>query len=134
MFFCHRFLMDFDKKWSQNIFEHFSSKVMQKDSLLAQFSTLSAPFFMKSLFFWYPSPRITCRLPFASLTKEHFRLHPDLPRPGAGILPQATEIRSGPWAPEACWDSRTALRTTFALHLHLAPHLLLFRQPVLFFF
>ena len=41
---------------------------------------------------WHPSSRITCRLPFAPQPNANFGMHPDFPRPGAGILPQAIEI------------------------------------------
>ena len=81
--------------------------------ILAPFST-SGRHFGKNSIFGHPISRKTCKLPLATPTKANFRMHPDFPRPGAGILPQATEIRSGLGAPrpKACWDSETASRTT----------------------
>ena len=56
-----------------------------------------------------------------------FQMHPTSPRPGAGILPQATEIRSGPGV-HPPRRGRVGLRKhsshiTFALHLRTSPFL-----------
>ena len=99
-------------------------------TLWAPFWSLWAPFWLnfqrlgailvKNQFVGHPISRKTCKLPLATPTKANFRMHPDFPRPGAGILPQATEIRSGPGAPrpKACWGwettcSNTTLQVTF---------------------
>ena len=56
-----------------------------------------------------------------------FRMHQLSPRPGAGILPQATEIRSGPGVHPPrrgrVGIRKLALHTTFALHLRTSPFL-----------
>ena len=75
-------------------------------SLFAPFWSLFAPcwsllstILVKNHVFGHQSSRITCRLPCAPPTGVNFRVQTDNPRPGAGILPQAIEIRSGPEAP-----------------------------------
>ena len=56
-----------------------------------------------------------------------FQMHPTSPRPGAGILPQATEIRSGPGVHPPRRGRvglrKLALHITFALHLRTSPFL-----------
>ena len=56
-----------------------------------------------------------------------FQMHPTSPRPGAGILPQATEIRSGPGVHPPrrgrVGVGQLAPHTTFALHLRTSPFL-----------
>ena len=56
-----------------------------------------------------------------------FQMHPTSPRPGAGILPQATEIRSGPGVHPPrrgrVGIRKLALHITFALHLRTSPFL-----------
>ena len=56
-----------------------------------------------------------------------FQTHPTSPRPGAGILPQATEIRSGPGVHPPrrgrVGIRKLALHITFALHLRTSPFL-----------
>jgi len=61
-------------------------------SILAPFS-MSGRHFGKKSILGHPISRKTCKLPLATPTKANFPMHPDVPRPGAGILPQATEIR-----------------------------------------
>ena len=56
-------------------------------------ANLLAQILLQNRIFWHPSSRITCRLPCAPTTGANFRVHTDFPRPGAGILPQAIEIR-----------------------------------------
>ena len=81
---------------------HFGPSWHPLGSILAALGTILAPYstsgrhFGKMSIFWHPISRKTCKLPLATPTKANFRMHPDFPRPGAGILPQATEIRSGP--------------------------------------
>jgi len=56
-----------------------------------------------------------------------FQMHQLSPRPGAGILPQATEIRSGPGVHPPRRGRvglrKLALHITFALHLRTSPFL-----------
>ena len=56
-----------------------------------------------------------------------FQMHPTSPRPGAGILPQATEIRSGPGVHPPRHGrvgvGQLAPHITFALHLRTSPFL-----------
>ena len=56
-----------------------------------------------------------------------FQMHQLSPRPGAGILPQATEIRSGPGVHPPrrgrVGIRKLALHITFALHLRTSPFL-----------
>ena len=56
-----------------------------------------------------------------------FQMHPTSPRPGAGILPQATEIRSGPGVHPPrrgrVGVGKLAPHITFALHLRTSPFL-----------
>ena len=77
---------------------HFGPSWHPLGSILVALGTILAPFstsgrhFGKKTIFWHPISRKTCKLPLATPTKANFRMHPDFPRPGAGILPQATEI------------------------------------------
>ena len=85
-------------------------------TILAPFSTSGRHFGKKSIF-GHPISRKTCKLPLATPTKANFRMNLTSPRPGAGILPQATEIRSGPgFTPP---EGVLALSHCFAHHLAL---------------
>ena len=102
----------------------FGSPLAPFCSLLAPFQLHFGPFWLhfsskscKNLVFWHPRSRGTCRLPHASPTQENRRARIlPFPRPGAGLLPQATEIRSGPEAPGVLGfviGSRSTLHCTY---------------------
>ena len=115
-------------------------------TLWAPFWSLWAPFWLhfqclgailvKNNFGGHPISRKTCKLPLATPTKANFRMHPDFPRPGAGILPQATEMRSGPEDPRRVGIGgllcTPPLHCTFTLHLTLATCFVFFLKKVTF--
>ena len=82
-------------------------------SYFGSFWTLLVQTLLRNRILGHTNPQITCRFVFAPPTRATFRMHPNFPRPGAGILPQATEICSGPDGP-----GRVGVRHRRALSLH----------------
>ena len=83
----------------------FGGPLVRLGSLLSPFWAFRGPIWLRVFPFWLPfrSKSFPFRHPIRKAPADYrmhprFYMHPTFPRPGAGILPQAIEIRSGPLA------------------------------------